>query len=135
MGQKSQTGVWRGESPAPESAIERLLIESDLPLPTAYLNQLRRSNGGEGDLAIEPGWVSFWKAEEVVQLNRAYEVTENVPGFFGFGSNGGGELFAFKTADIIPFPIYMIPFIVMSEEDAVLIAQDFEAFNCAVGRV
>jgi len=124
-----ESAVWRGESPASEVAIQQLLSNSGIALPAAYLNHLRCSNGGEGDLSIEPYWVSFWKAEEVVELNRSYEVAQNIPGFFGFGSNGGGELLAFKVSDSEPFPIYRVPFIVMAQEDAVLIAQDFETFQ------
>ena len=133
MEQKTKTGIWRSEMPASEFAIQQLLIDCGLPLPSAYLNQLRRSNGGEGDLAIEPGWVSFWKAEKVMELNRGYEVANNIPGFFGFGSNAGGEMLAFKVVGSGQFPIYMIPFIGMSEEDAVLLVEDFEAFSEAVG--
>ncbi|GAC1405818.1 MAG: SMI1/KNR4 family protein [Pyrinomonadaceae bacterium] len=135
MEQRTKTGIWRSEVPASESAIQQLLIDCCLPLPAAYLNQLRHSNGGEGDIGIEPGWVSFWKVEEMMELNRGFEVAENIPGFFGFGSNGGGEMLAFKVVDSGQFPIYMIPFTIMSEEDAVLIAEDFAAFREAIGCV
>ncbi len=117
MEQKTKTSVWHSEMPAPESAIQQLLIDCCLSLPTAYLNQLRHSNDGEDAVVVEPRWVSFWKAGEAMKLNRGYEVAENVPGFFGFGSNGGSEMLAFKVVDSGQFPIYMIPFIFMSEED------------------
>lgn len=130
--QKRRTGIWRGDSPASEAAIQQLLTDCDLELPAAYLDQLRRSNGGEGDLALEPGWVSFWPAEEVVAFNKEYEVEENIPGFFGFGSNGGGELLAFRVCSAEHWPVYMIPFITMEEEDAVMIAEDFEEFRAAI---
>jgi hypothetical protein len=35
-------------------------------LPRGYLEQLAVSNAGEGDLGIEPGWIAFWPAEEVI---------------------------------------------------------------------
>lgn len=134
MGQKDGMGIWRGEAPASEVAIRQLLADSGLPLPESYLNQLRRSNGGEGDLAVEPGWISFWKAEEVIALNKGYEVAENLPGFFGFGSNGGGEMLVFKIVPSKQLPIYMIPFIPMSEDGAVQIAVNFEELAEAIGR-
>ena len=89
MEQKRKPGMWRGAPPASEAAIQELLVDCGLKLPRAYLDQLRLSNGGEGDLALEPGWVCFWSAEEIVECNRDYEVADNLPGFFGFGSNGG----------------------------------------------
>jgi hypothetical protein len=133
MPQSLKAGVWRGAPPASELTIQRLLADCGLDLPKAYLDQLRRSNGGEGDLALEPRWVCFWPAEEVIESNRDYEVNEFLPGFFGFGSNGGGELLAFKVESAGDWPVYMIPFIVMDETDALLIAKDCESFIQAVG--
>jgi len=93
---------WYPQPPASPEAIAALRAQSGLDLPPAYLAFLERSNGGNGDLGIDPGWVSLWPAEEVVGLNHGYEVQQWIPGFFGFGSNGGGELFAFDTANTAP---------------------------------
>jgi len=133
MEEKRKPGIWRGNPPASEFTIQKLLTDCGLKLPAAYLDQLRLSNGGEGDLAVEPGWVCFWPAEEVVKLNKNYEVGEFIPGFFWFGSNGGGELLAFKVKDSANWPIYMIPFIPMEEEYAEVVAEDFETFKDAIG--
>ena len=133
MDQKSKRGIWRGKPPASEAAIHQLTIDSRIALPVSYLNQLRRSNGGEGDIGVEPGWIQFWKAEEVIENNLGYELGECLPGYFGFGSNGGGELLAMKVYDPGRFSIYMIPFIVISEKDAVRIARDFDVLVEAVG--
>ncbi len=45
-------------------------------------------------MGADPGWFQVWPADQVVELNRGYEVCENLPGFFGIGSSGGGELLA-----------------------------------------
>ena len=95
-------------------------------LPGAYLNYLRRIGGGEGELGVDPGWIEFWPAAEVLELNRAYEVRENLPGFFGFGSNGGGELLAFDMREAGKAAVVMVPFIPMSAADAQLVATAFE---------
>lgn len=133
MEHKSKPGVWRRAPPASEAAIQKLLVDCGLNLPRAYLDHLRWSNGGEGDLALEPGWVCFWSTEEVVESNIDYEVAEYLPGFFGFGSNGGGELLAFKVEASEPWPIYMVPFVPMEKEAAYIIAKNFEEFSAAVG--
>jgi hypothetical protein len=76
----------------------------------------------------------LWSAEEIVELNRAYEVEDSVPGFFGFGTDGGGELFAFRLKASQPWQVYMIPFIPMEETAAVLVAEDFTQLTKAFGQ-
>lgn len=125
---------WYPQPPASSETIEALQAQSGLDLPPAYLAFLERSNGGASELGIDPGWVSVWPAEEVVKLNRDYEVQQWIPGFFGFGSNGGSELFVFDTRTSHLWKVYMIAFISMDEEEAILLAEDFATFAQAVGR-
>ena len=102
-------------------------------LPGSYLAQLAASNGGEGELGVEPGWISFWPAEEVVGLNATYRIAELLPGFFGFGSDGGGELLAFDVRSQEPFPVVMVPFIPMDAEEAVQIVRSFDELRPLIG--
>ena len=104
-----------------------------VPLPAEYLTFLSLSNGGEGDLGIEPGWVSFWPAEGVLEHNAAYRLAELVPGLFGFGSNGAGELLAFDTRAGLPYPVVTVPFIPLAFAQASVVAPDFRLFAQAVG--
>lgn len=124
---------WHRNSPADETAIQRLLAESRLDLPADYLSFLRFSNGGEGTLGIKPGYFSLWPVEEVSELNQAYEVQQSLPWCFGFGSNGGGELLAFDTRGPQPWKIVMVPFVTLDEEDVWPVADDFLSFLKAVG--
>jgi hypothetical protein len=130
---KDPSAKWDREAPASPEAIRKLVAESKIELPEEYLALLRYSNGGEGELAVEPGWFQLWPAEKVVKLNKGYEVEQNVPGFFGFGSNGGGEMLAFDTREGKPWKVVMIPFIPMMAEDAIVIAEDIRAFIQAMG--
>lgn len=57
-----------------------------------------------------------------------------MPGPFGFGSSGGGELLAFDTRRGSPWPVVMVPFIVMEEAAIVKIAEDFAGFLGATSR-
>ncbi len=125
---------WDREAPAEHEAIHRLVAEALVDLPEEYLTLLRHSNGGEGELGVEPGWFQLWPTEKVIEYNNDYEVAENVPGSFGFGSSGGGEMLAFDMRDGKPWKIVMIPFIVMQIEDAIVIADDFGAFVQSMGR-
>src|SRR4051794_23741397 len=81
--------------PASPAVLRDLASASPIALPEEYLALLGFSNGGEGNLGVEPGWFVLWPAEEVLVSNREFGVPELLPGFFGFGSNGGGELLAF----------------------------------------
>ena len=134
MSEPTETPIWTPGPGATQDAIDALRRAAPIELPSAYLEQLRRSNGGEGDLAVEPGWIVFWPAEEVIENNQGYEVEQWVPGLFGFGSNGGGELLAFDTREGQPFPIVMVPFIPMELEEAVVIAKDFAELLRHLGR-
>ena len=68
-------------------------------------------------------------------MNRDFGIPESLPGFFGFGSNGGGELLALDVRSGPPHKVVMVPFIPMDEDEAVTIAQTFAEFVKALGRV
>jgi len=78
---------------------------------------------------IDPGYLILWKAEEVNQSNRDYEVSRWAPEFWGFGSNGGGELMAFDFRRRDAPKICMIPMIGMEPEAAIEVAPNFESFT------
>jgi len=122
------------EDAADPSLVQMLSLEAEIELPEEYLKLLLISNGGEGELGIEPGWFQLWPAEMVIEHNRNYEVQKNVPGFFAFGSSGGGEMIAFAARGKKPWKVVMIPFIPMQESDVVVIAEDFGEFLLNIGR-
>jgi hypothetical protein len=126
--------VWDPEEPAKPESIQKLVDNAGKELPEEYLALLRYSDGGEGVLGLEPGWLQLWSSTDVLENNKDYEIEAYIPGFFGFGSSGGGELLAFDTRRGKPWKIVMIPFVPMSAELAIVIAQDFEEFIRAIGR-
>ncbi|MCA1575903.1 MAG: SMI1/KNR4 family protein [Acidobacteria bacterium] len=130
---KQRKAHWDSVPPADESAIQALVEQSGLELPQDYLAFLRFSNGGDGHLGVEPGWFQIWPAEEVVEANRDLDLEEELPGFFGFGGNGGGEMFAFDMRGTQPWPIVMVPYNPLEPEFAIKIADNFLAFADAMG--
>lgn len=126
-------GVWRGAPPASKEFIAELVAKAPIKFPITYLELLLVSNGGEGDISVEPGWFAPWPAQEVMQHNAGYQVADNLPGFFGFGSNGAGELLAFDARRSQPWPVVMVPFIPMETNEVVQIARDFDEFAKAIG--
>lgn len=125
--------AWSREPAANQQSIKQLRAAAHDRLPATYIAFLEYSNGGEGPLGVAPGWFVIWPAEEVIEGNRGYQVDKELPGFFAFGSNGGGELFAFDARGPQPWKIVMIPFIPLQTQLAVVVAESFEQFVKAMG--
>jgi hypothetical protein len=126
--------AWNKEKPATPESIQKLVDNAGKELPEDYLALLSYSDGGEGILGIEPGWLQLWSSVDVLEHNKGYKIEEYIPGFFGFGSSGGGELLAFDTQSSEPWKIVMIPFIPMSPKEAIVIAKNLEEFIRVIGR-
>ena len=125
---------WQRCSPAKPEALLALKGASEVKLPEDYLTFLSLSNGGEGEIPVQPLWFQIWPAEMVLEHNKGYEVSVNLPGFWAFGSNGGGEMLAFDTREGGPWRIMSVPFIPMDADEAVLIAKDFMSFVSLMGK-
>ena len=111
-------------------AIDKLRAKY-VTLPEPYLAFLQRTDGSEGELAVDPGWFQVWSAEEALVASEEYEVPAYLPGYFAFGGNGGGELFVFPLSGL-DRPIFMVPAIGMSPELLVEVAKDFASFERAM---
>jgi hypothetical protein len=109
--------------PAGIAVIRQFEAESRVGLPEDYKEFLKQANGGEG--FVGDAYVVLWRVEELLEMNKGYGVDEFAPGLFLFGSDGGGEGFAFDTRSDAK-PIVKADFICM--EDAVPMASNFKAF-------
>lgn len=94
--------------------------------PKEYLYFLLKSNGGEGWIG-ENSYLLLWKVDEIVSLNKAYEVNEFAPGLILFGTDGGLDAYAFDTRDEITL-IVEIPFIGMDLREVKNCGNTFEEF-------
>lgn len=94
-------------------------------LPIQYRRFLSDQDGGEGFVGGQ--YLILWRASELMEFNREYEAEKYAPGFLLFGSNGGGEAFAFDTRNN-SMRIVMVPFVGMSLKDAAPVADSFENF-------
>jgi SMI1 / KNR4 family (SUKH-1) len=109
---------------ATAASIARCQSHLRFRLPADYVQFLQQMNGGEG--FIGENYLRAWAVEELIQSNNDYNVKESAPGLFLFGSNGGGEAFAFDARSSPP-PIVAVPFI-LDLEDAIFLAPSFDAF-------
>jgi hypothetical protein len=110
---------------ASPAAVARCQADLKFRLPVEYVQFLQQMNGGEG--FIGENYLRAWPVEELIENNKEYLVDEAAPELFLFGSSGGGEAFAFDTRSSPP-PIVAVPFIVISLEDAIMLAPNFNAF-------
>lgn len=110
--------------PASRNAVARCQANLGFALPADYVQFLDQMNGGEG--FVGKHYLMAWRIEDLIQFNKEYLDDELVPELLLFGSDGGGELFAFDTRSTPP-AIVAVPAIV-SLKDAIVIAPNFSLF-------
>ena len=126
---KSQIGVLLREftcnPPAGVEYMRSCSLALAFQLPEDYQEFLRYANGGCGRIGI--AYVDLWRIEELGQRNADYATAEFAPGLVLFGSDGGGEAFAFDTR-MAPPVVVVVPFVGLDLASAELIAPSFTGF-------
>lgn len=95
-----------------------------MKFPQEFIDYLRSDAPKFGDLPSFPVYFQLWEETELEQFNIEYEVPKYAPGFVGFGSDGGGEMFAFDETG----RIFALPFIGMSPKDATFVCESWTQF-------
>jgi cell wall assembly regulator SMI1 len=111
---------------ASEEALRAIERNFNCALPAEYKQFMTNSGSGEG--FVGENYLILWKVDELIQFNGEYEVEEYAPGLLLFGSNGGGEGYAFDTRPGEAMKIRIVPFVGMSLEDAKTVAPTFREF-------
>jgi len=68
----------------------------------------------------------FWDIEKIDEYNEVYNVDEYIPGYYGIGTNGSGELL---TVEIKTGIVYSIPFIPMDDSERMEISRSIKQLN------
>ena len=123
---------WEPNPGATEDEISSIVAKIKKPLPEDYLNLLRKNNGGEGDLGLEPTWLQLWCIKEVIENNQA-EPFIDYPEYLFFASNGGMESMAFKFDNTTNTEIVMID-LIAGIDSSQTIANNFNEFIKAIGK-
>ena len=123
---------WEPNTGATEDEISSLVAKIKKPLPEDYLDLLRKNNGGEGDLGLEPMWLQLWCIKEVIGCNQL-EPFIDYPEYLFFASNGGMESMAFKFDNITNTEIVMID-LIAGIDSCQTIANNFIEFTEAIGK-
>ncbi len=111
--------------PATPEQIAAFAAESRLTLPQDYTALLKQFNGGEGMIGPNTYLILF-AVNELASLNKAYQVEDYVPGLLIFGSDGGGEAYAFNTRDAMR--VVRLPFVGMDPSTVEILTDDFTSF-------
>jgi len=83
---------------ANNDVIKNTSSQLDFILPDDYLEFIHESNGGEGIIG-KMQYLSLWEIEELTKLNKDYDTEIYAPGYFIFGSDGGGTAYAFDKTN------------------------------------
>jgi cell wall assembly regulator SMI1 len=118
--------------PADETAIKTAETASAIRFPSEYRDFLEFTNGGEGQIG-SGGYAALWRVEDLCAFNREYQVETYAPSLFFFGSDGGGEAFAFDLRTP-QRTIVQVPFIGMSLADTIVVASNFHEFLAVIAQ-
>jgi hypothetical protein len=118
--------------PAAVADIQKCEADLGFLLPTDYKKFLATADGGEGFIGPN-AYVIFYRVSELVTINRLYSFEEYAPGLFMFGSDGGGEAYAFDTR-VTDWPIVSVPFVGSGLADVWRIAPSFRDFLAALSK-
>lgn len=77
------------------------------------------------ELDANPYLCEFWPQDELSNYNVEYEVPLHAPNYFGFATNGGGEMFALSPSGAV----VCLPFIGMEPAVALPVAPSWAAFE------
>jgi hypothetical protein len=77
------------------------------------------------DIPVQPWTCEFWPIDGVLNYNEEYEVDTYAPGYFGFATSGGGEMFALSPVSAV----VCLAFIGMSPDEELAVAPSWSAFE------
>jgi hypothetical protein len=77
------------------------------------------------ELDVQPYCCEFWPKDELDKINSEYQVPVYAPGFFGFATSGGGEMFAISPSQ----EIVCLPFVGMEPSVALPVANSWPEFE------
>lgn len=77
------------------------------------------------NISIQPWGCEFWPLNEVIEYNEDYQVAEFAPGYFGFATSGGGEMFSLSPSG----RIVCLAFVGMNPKEELLVAETWQHFE------
>ena len=117
---------FKQRGPASISNIREAENKLAIQFPDDYRNFMQKTNGGEGFIGSN-SYIVLWSVDELMSMNKMYEVQAFAPGLLLFGSDGGGEAYGFDVRSS-SYSVIQVPFVGMSWTDAMLAGESFSIF-------
>jgi len=133
MAQEPITVDWTAVSGASPEEVERLAATVQSQLPIEYLDLVAKTNGGEGALAVRPGWFQLFDIEFALETWNDSFYRQEFPDYFFFGSNGGLESFVLVLRGVNVGSILAVDAIA-GVESAFVVASSFREFTSYIGK-
>ncbi len=133
MASKVASSDWIPTPGASTEEIKRLVTSVPHLLPAEYINLLTRTNGGEGALAVRPGWFQLFDIGFALELWNDEFHRREYPDLLFFGSNGGLESFAIAVQGPRAGEVLALDAIA-GEDSAFLVASSFAEFTKHLGK-
>lgn len=112
--------------PTAKEIIEEVQNKFGIRFPKQYFDFMLFCNGGEGSIGHN-SYLVIWPIEQLVDLNKAYAVSDFTPGLIYFGSDGGDMAYAFDAREE-SFTIVEFPFESIKIDDAKLCGNTVDEF-------
>jgi len=77
------------------------------------------------EIDAQPWLCEFWPVDELVKNNQECEVEKYAPGYFGFATSGGGEMYAVSPSGAV----VCLAFIGMSPNEELHVASSWANFE------
>lgn len=126
--EKILKGIDFTKSELDDNDLDRFENELDFKFPADYRSFVKEVDGCEGDFNGK-NYAVLWRVSDLKSFNEEYEVNKYVEGLLFFGSDGGGEAFAFDKKNKI---IVRVPFVGMEMALCRKVSDSFEQFLMAL---
>ncbi len=109
-----------------KTSIKEIEATFHFVLPSDYKDFLQKYLGSENFIGEE--FVRLWDAEEIIELNRSYNIVDNLPMTIAIGSNGSSEYLAIEMVCKDNYRVVISPFIDLDKQYHIEIGTSFTDF-------
>jgi hypothetical protein len=103
----------------------RISVDDVTSLPEELVGYHRSGKRLDREIPVQPWLCHFWPLDELVVHNNNYKVSEFAPGYLGFATNGGGEMYAFSPSG----RIVCLAFVGMNPKEEFFVAETWRDFE------
>ena len=117
---------WPTRTTALKTSIKEIESLAQFSLPDDYKTFIQTYSGSEDHIGEQ--LVRLWDADEIIEQNKGYHITDNLSMTIGIGSNGTGEFIAIEMTDKDTHRIVLSPYIDLDKNCHIEIGNSFTDF-------